>query len=267
MRCQEMSERIPEWLTGELGERELAELRDHLASCAGCAAEARAMERLWQGLAELPDETPSAPMRARFEALLEREAAREKREVLSLEARRAGGWLPFSTAPLLRYAALAAILTLAVFVGSELSRRRDARAMADLQNEVHSLHESVTLALLSEHSPSERLKGVSYGRDLTAHDPRVAEALFEAMLKDPDVNVRLAALDALKPVAARPASRNRLAAAIPSESSPLVQLSLIDLLLESDGAAARHDLEQLLDNPKLDPVVRGYLRDRLGRSA
>jgi hypothetical protein len=27
------------------------------------------------------------------------------------------------------------------------------------------------------------------------------------------------------------------------------------------------DLEQLLANEKLDPVVRGYLRDRLGRSA
>jgi hypothetical protein len=87
------------------------------------------------------------------------------------------------------------------------------------------------------------------------------------MLKDPDVNVLLAALDALKAVAARPETQTRLAAAIPSEDSPLVQLSLIDTLLESDGVAARRDLKQLLDNPKLDPVVRGYLRDRLGRSA
>jgi hypothetical protein len=53
---------------------------------------------------------------------------------------------------------------------------------------------------------------------------------------------------------------------VAQQESPLVQLSLLALLLESDGPAARRDLEQLLDNPNLDPVVRGYLRDRLGRS-
>jgi len=268
MRCDEMSERIPEWLAGELSGDELEALREHLATCPGCAEEAQAFERLWRELGETgEDEVPSTALRGRFETLLGAAEARERRKVVPFGGRPVDARAPFSASPLLRAAALAAMLLVAVFVGSELSRQKDSRAIADLRQEVHSLHESVTLALLSESSPSERLRGVSYGREVSARDPKVAEALFEAMLQDPDVNVRLAALDALRPVAARPETQTRLAAAIPGEDSPLVQLSLIDVLLESDGAAARRDLKQLLDNPKLDPVVRGYLRDRLGRSA
>jgi len=266
MTCEEMEERMSDWLAGTLDDATLAELRDHLATCDGCAADARAFERLWSELEAAPAETPSAEMRQRFDDLLRGEIDRQRSNVVDLHARRSAGRTPFAATPLLRWAAIAAMLVVAVFAGSELSRRRDARAIADLQHEVHSLHESVALALLAQSSPSERLKGVSYGRGLSAQDDRVAAALFQAMLKDPDVNVRLAALDALKPVAARPETATRLAAAIAGEDSPLMQLSLIDVLLDSDGAAARRDLEQLLDNPKLDPVVRGYLADRLGRS-
>jgi len=262
MRCEEMSERIPEWLAGELDEPKLAELREHLAGCSGCAAEAEALERLWNGLGETPA-VPGAALRVRFDAML----------ADAIESERARGVLPFrrrAALPVgrgvLRFAAVAATLAIGVFVGSEVSSRRSARAMAELRSEVHSLHETVAVALLSERSPSERLKGVAYGRDLTASDAQVTAALFKAMLEDPNVNVRLAALDALAPVARRPEERPRLVAAVAAQDSPLVQLSLIDLLLESDGAAARRDLRQLLDNPELDPVVAAYLRDRLGRS-
>jgi hypothetical protein len=77
----------------------------------------------------------------------------------------------------------------------------------------------------------------------------------------------LSALEALRPLAGREAERGKLVAALARQDSPLVQLSLIEVLLESDGVAARGELRRLLDDPRLDPAVRGYLRGRLGRSA
>ena len=267
MRCEEMAERIPEWLAGELDDERLAELREHFAQCSGCADEAAALERLWRELGDAPP-APSAAMRARFDDLLARAIAAEPGRVLRFARRERARALVPSTA-LLRFAAAAALVALGVFVGAELSGRRSSREAAELRAEMRSLHEMVALALLAEASPSERLKGVAYGRELSTDDPSVAAALLRTMLEDPNVNVRLAALDALRPMATRPDARPRLVAAVATQESPLVQLSLIDLLLESDGALAqstRHDLAQLLDNPELDPVVRGYLRDRLGRS-
>jgi HEAT repeat protein len=154
----------------------------------------------------------------------------------------------------------------------------------------------VALSLLEKSSVSERLQGVAYSREVAverdfgigraagdrigqsasdesgrsapggAPDPVVA-ALFTRLLEDPNVNVRLAALEALRPLAARSDRRGEFVAAVARQRSPLVALSLIDLLLESNDPAARRDLEQLLGNDQLDPAVRGYLRDRLGRSA
>jgi hypothetical protein len=271
-----MTERIPEWLAGELDAERLAELREHLAACAGCAEEAEALERLWRELGEAPA-APTARLRARFDELLERERAAERatehrrgRSPVLPFGRRARVPAPFGSPALLRFAAAAALVAVGVFAGAELSGRRSSREAAELRAEMRSLHETVALALLAERSPSERLKGVAYGRELSAEDPSVGAALFRAMLEDPDVNVRLAALDALRPMAARPETRTRLVAAVAAQDSPLVQLSLIDLLLEAEGGpseAVRRDLAQLLDHPDLDPVVRGYLRDRLGRSA
>jgi hypothetical protein len=136
-------------------------------------------------------------------------------------------------------------------------------------------HDAVQL-LLERGSVSERLQGVSYGRELSttprdgrtvpdAGDQKIVTALFARLIEDPSVNVRLAALEALRPIATQENRRGQLVAAVSRQDSPLVALSLIDLLLESGTAAARHDLEQLLANDQLDPVVRGYLRDRLGR--
>ena len=268
MRCDDMSERIPDLLAGTLSEADAAELREHLSSCAGCADEARAMERLWQGLAELPYEEPAADLPHRFAARLAKEIVAEQRRVVPFaRPERAPRSFAFSGS----FAAIAASIALVAvgaLVGAQLSSRRDAAEMAKLQLEVRSLHETVAVALLSGNSPAKRLEGVAYSRESSAGDDRVAEALFDALTSDPNVNVRLAALAARRPRAARPDERPRLVAAVAQQESPLVQLSLLALLIESaqSNEVARRDLAQLLDNPNLDPVVRGYLRDQLGRS-
>ncbi len=268
MSCERISERTADRLMGALDESEAAVLRDHLAGCPGCAAESAALERLWNDLGETADAEPSAALAARFNALLDSEIERavERPRLLAFERR---ALLPRRSAPSGPFAAVAAalaLLALGLLVGSQLASRGQEREMAALQREVRSLHETVALALLAERSPSERLRGVAYGREFSAQDDRVAAALFETLLSDPNVNVRLAALDALRPRARRTADRPRLVAAVSQQESALVQLSLVDLLVESDEAAAEQDLAQLVANPNLDPVVRGYLRDRIGRS-
>lgn len=273
MSCEAMQERLTARLSGELGASELVELECHLADCAHCAAEAKVVEELWRALAEPREPVPSARMRARFEAMLTGElrptspvplpfterSPRQPSLASAREASQSGGLGR-------RFLALAAMLLVGLGLGYLTFGRRGGD-VADLKREVGDLHEMVALSLLERGSVSERLQGVSYGREFSAGDDKIVRALFTRLLEDPNVNVRLAALEALRPLARREDRREELVAAVSRQDSPLVALSLIDLLLESGTAAARHDLEQLLANPKLDPAVAGYLRDRLGRSA
>ena len=285
MKCEEAMERINDRLTGDLDSAALGALRDHLAGCAGCTAEARAMQSLWDGLSAPASDTPSAALRHRFDRMLDREIAARESDALENAAPAAG---QATADELARHRAirgrersiyrgvlglaLAAALTIAlgagVFIGSSGAAKRSAQDLAELRSEIRSLRSTVALALLSEPSASERLNGVAYGRELQGEDGRVADALFTTLLEDPNVNVRLAALDALRELSARPDTRARLVQSIPQQDSPLVQISAIDVLLESDAAPAstRDELGALAQDPALDEVVRGYLRDRLERS-
>jgi hypothetical protein len=168
-------------------------------------------------------------------------------------------------------AGLALALGAGIWLGSSSASRRNAEDVAALRDEIRSLRSTVAIALLAEASPSERLNGVAYGRELQTEDRRVADALFATLLEDSNVNVRLAALDALREVASRPENRARLVQSIPQQDSPLVQISAIDVLLETappapSGSAATDDVARLASDPALDEVVRGYLQDRLERS-
>ncbi len=285
MNCETVQERLTARLTGELDPAEVPGLEAHLESCADCAAEARAFAEVWRELAEPAGGIPTARMRQRLDTLLASELANvaplpfAERTRSARRAAPAGAWSGLERHLL----PLAAMLLLGLGLGYFAFGHRDAdlassQSLQSLQREVGDLHEMVALSLLERGSVSERLQGVSYGREISAGEAqvggapnaengRIVEALFARLIEDPNVNVRLAALEALRPSAERPSHRGQLVAAVARQSSPLVALSLIDLLLESGTDAARHDLEQLLANDQLEPVVRGYLRDRLGRSA
>ena len=267
MRCDELTQRIADRLTGDLDERSLTALGEHLATCPGCAAEAAALEALWHGLDDAAP-VPSARLRPRFEWMLERASENADRAIGVGEPRRhLPAWRSWrSGAVLALAAAIAAVaLGLGVYVGARAASRRDAGDVAALREEVRSLRTTVALALLAEPSASGRLSGVAYGRELQVADGRVADALYARFLDDPNVNVRLAALDALRWRAVLPELRARLLEAIPAQDSPLVQLSAIDVLFESQAAGSREDVERLANDPGLDVVVAGYVRDRLER--
>lgn len=270
MRCDEMAERFSELVAGELSEGDAAALREHLAECPGCARETQALEALWDGLGRLADHEPPAGAGGRFAARLAEEIASERKLVPFARperggARSAGAGRFVPSGAFQAIAASLALVAVGALVGAQLSKRGSDREITELRADVRSLHEMVAETLLAASSSAKRLEGVAYSREASLREEKVAGALFDALSNDPNVNVRLAALDALRPRFAREEERPRLVAAFAAQDSPLVQLSLLDLLLESDSDAARRDLEQLLEQPNLDPVVRGYLRDRLGR--
>lgn len=259
--CSDYEGLLAAALAGELSAAERRALDEHLAECPRCAAEAASLAEIWRGLGRLEETAPSPFLAARFERMLSREIAAEAtRDALAAAAPR--------RSPALAWAAgLAAALAVGVALGFFAATGGPRGEVAELRGELAALHETVAVAMLGQASPSERLQGVAYSRPLAARDPRVVEALLAALARDPNVNVRLAALEALAPATSLPSGRARMVAAVAAQDSPLVQLTAIDLLLERDGAAARRNLERLLSDPDLDPTVASYLRDRLGRSA
>jgi hypothetical protein len=272
MNCHEAQDLLTESLVAPLSGRAAADLAAHLAACDACRAEAQDLRRVWKELERLPEEMPGEEMTRRFAANLEPHllAAHRRGRPRRLWDRLAAGlegwldsWLPHR--PLAQAGLAAAALLVGALAGHGFAAGGGGQTgqLGALRDEVRSLSQLVTLSLLKEDSASERLRGVSFGRQAGTTDDRVLAALLDTLGRDPDVNVRLAAVDALAPAVGRPPVRDQLLSEVGRQRSPMVQIALIDVLLAHDRAGARPRLLELAEAPALDATVRDYLRSRL----
>ena len=70
--------------------------------------------------------------------------------------------------------------------------------VSELRGEVRGMREMVAMSLLQQDSAIERLRGVSWSHQLERPSDQVLATLLETLQHDPNVNVRLASIDALR---------------------------------------------------------------------
>jgi hypothetical protein len=223
-----------------------AELERHLAECGACRTECEKGRRTWEALGELRAEEPSERLRVRFYAELHEAERRQRRR------ERMHGWMGN---PWVSSAAAVVLVVAGIGVGRMTAARDDSK-VADLQHEVADMRQLMALSLLEQQSASERLRGVSYASAVQEPDSDVRDALLRTLDSDPNVNVRLATVDALHRFAGSPEVRHGLARALAREQSPLVQIAILDELVELRERSAVSSVDRLLREPQLNPDVR-----------
>jgi putative zinc finger protein/HEAT repeat protein len=258
MRCEDAVTEIGSSLAGELEPEAEARLHDHLAGCEACRAEYDRLREVWDELRSLPPMTPdSAAMQRQFLSMLDsfQTGADQARVQMLGSVRRPESWPRWAWA-----GAMAASLIVGVLVGrgftSTPAPASTANDLALLRQELHDTRELVTLSLLRQSSATDRLRGVSWTGRIDDPGVEVVSALLDALSHDPNVNVRLAAVDALARFSDRPAVRSGAVAALGDTGSPLVQIALIDLLVQLREPASREAMKKLADDERVDTAVR-----------
>ena len=257
MICERVREQIPECLAGRLDAAARERLIAHLETCPACRAEVADLNAVWRGLGSFPEPEPNPAMRTRFLEVLEAyQAGRASALTGQAEGRPNRRW---HWRPAWQAAFSLAVLIVGVSLGRYLAEPRGASPeVAQLQGQVDSLRQLVTLSLLQEQSPSSRLRGVTYSYQMAQPDAQVEQALLYAVNHDSNVNVRLSAVDALEKYAANPEIRRALADAVPVQDSPLVQIALIDLLVQLHDKQAAPALRRLAQDAQADVEVREH---------
>lgn len=273
MRCEDAVVEIGPLLSGALSPVAAAALREHLAACATCRAEAEQLQATWQQLADISVPAPdSARMRRRFAVAVDAfQHGIDQARVESFERRPAREALRWTPATIGWLGAMAATLVIGVLLGRESLRGGVASApgpaasdITTLRQELHDTREMVTLALLRQSSAAERLRGVSWSERIDNPGADVVSALLDTLAHDPNVNVRLAAIDALGRYGDRPGVRSGARDALStSASSPLVQVALIDLLVQLNDPSSKDSLRRLADDEHTDVSVRDRAKQAL----
>jgi hypothetical protein len=271
MRCDKVREGFPDYLEGLLATAQRADIETHMTACAACREELSSLSAVWAKLASLPREEPGPASKARFQAMLEayrqgmQQAERDSTPRVSL-----GNWLAglWPRQPAVQFAFAVVLFAVGLMLGPLFARRppissaavgTNEPALAQLRDEISSMRHLVTLALLQQPSASDRLRGVNWSYQIERPDGAIFDALLRALDSDPNVNVRLAAVDALHQFARAAEVRKGLLHSLAEQQSPLVQIELINLMVELRDRESVPVLRQLSQRPELNPAVREHI--------
>jgi hypothetical protein len=197
---------------------------------------------------------PGADLDDRFYQML----AIEKKTSRSFSWRNLFSWPEL--APKLAFASVALILGIAI---GYLIKPSQDNAMQALTTEVSDLKEMMMLSMLEKESATERLRAVSLTDDMDYASTTVTTALIKTLNNDDNVNVRLAALDALKPYVKDSKVREALIAAIAKQKSPLVQVALADLMAQIQEKSSVKELQKIIQSERTPNEVKNRIKESI----
>lgn len=159
----------------------------------------------------------------------------------------------------------AAILIMAAFVAGRYWPRPgfasqaalQPSSLAELRGELREMREMLTLSLMQQQSATERLRGVSGSAQIDQPGNEIVGALLDTLMHDPNVNVRLACVDALRRFSGQDQVRRATIQALGESSFPLVQIALIDYIVEIKDKQAVDALRRLSEDSMSNEAVRG----------
>ncbi len=132
-----------------------------------------------------------------------------------------------------------------------------------MDNEIREMHEMLVVNLLQKPEASDRLKAVNLTDRMTQVDSTVIRALLNTLDHDENVNVRLAAINALLKYSNHPEVRQGLVESLSFQDSPLVLVTLADamVLLQQKNSVGK--LKDLLKDKNLNQEVRDKIIDSI----
>ncbi len=264
MTCGDYQERFSDYLSGEMDEDQKKALDGHLAECMDCRLHFEEVKTVWKELGDLPESEPSPSLRSQFYAMLAREKYRQEEKPSFSE--RFGSWIGafWPRRPAYQFAMALVFLAVGLIAGSQLRPGVVGNGeIAVLRREVADLRQTVSISLMNQASSTERLRGIQYSSHVDSPSAPLITTLLNKLNNDPNVNIRLAAIEALYVFSDRPAVRDELIASLSEQTSPLVQISLIDLLVDVREGRSLEALRELIQDEGTDQNVKQYTETRM----
>jgi hypothetical protein len=271
MNCTEARERLAEVALGHaIGPAE-RQIRAHVAECPECQRDYASLRLTLDALDSSPTPRPSPRLRESIYAAIEAEArAQRSAQAVTRGSARAGqsaaGWRR-----LLQPLAAAALLAVGFGVGARVSSpplppAGDPAArqeIAQLRARVDSMSQWVESSVLAKRPANDRLERVLAYATVAHPDGRLITGLIDTLALDPSVNVRLNALGALYPHAGQDVVRAGVVACLPRESSPLIQVAMLDFLVAARDRDAASEIQKLATDDHINPDVKESARRAL----
>lgn len=254
MERNRVEELINKYNAGAADATDIQVLEQLLESGEVSIAQLKDVNMLQDKLERINNGSPSLQLDDSFYKMLANEKREEKRFTFSLPS-----WSSFL--PKLSFAA--AFTILGFFMAYFFINRTTAPEVKQLTQEVSDLKEMMMLSLLEKESATDRLRAVSLTDEMQQASTTVTEALIKTLNKDVNINVRLAALEALKPYVGDSTVRMALVKSIAEQESPLIQVALAELMAAIQEKNAVKEFEKVLERNDTPEEVKKRIQKNL----
>jgi len=256
MNCKEVIEFLPGYIEGSLKKDVHDEIVNHLSNCNVCKDELEKLSSIDAMLSKIELEETPKQVNDAFYIMLENEKRASR---LSLSDRINQKHIPLTT--LMRVAASILLLVTGGLIGYYMRPTdKSSNEVSSLKQEMVEMKNLVIFSLIKQESASERIKAVSYIKEMSKPDPKLIETLFNTLNTDRNVNVRLAAAQALAKYKDNKEVARGIVKSLEKQNEPLVQIMLINLAVETGDSEAAPELNRMLQRSDLMDEVKNYAK-------
>jgi len=246
MNCKDIDEFLLDYIDGSLSDFKSEELEKHIKVCEECSLKLQQFQQLNHELKNI--ETITAPLDMSQE--FAKHLAEEKSNLSpSMNA------VP-SKYRVWQVAASVLLFVLGTVFGMNISNfDANSTRVAEMEKELESVKQQIALITLQEHSASEKIRAIHSTSQNSVMKKELVFALLELFQSDNNGNVRLAALDALRPYINDPHVKRNLIESLWDQEDPYVQIGLIQLLVGMKSNESNQAIQEVLQNGNLRPEV------------
>jgi len=215
MNCRNIKDMFPDYLIGDLDDRDTLTAQAHLTDCSACRSELESLSDTWTKLGVLTEEHPSEGLRTRFYTMLEAyKQGMEQEKTASGLVRSFSRWLEswWPRRPVVQFGAALLLMAAGLMAGFWIKPAPYTAAdITPLRQEMQTMQTMLAMSLLDHGSASERLRGVSLSSRMEQPDEKLLNSLLQTLDTDTNANVRLAVVDSLYLFHSHPTVRQQVA--------------------------------------------------------
>jgi hypothetical protein len=249
--CNELGVFFIDFIDKQLNAELTKQVSNHIEKCTHCQLEIEQLSNVLNELSKMESEQPSNRLKRNFMQMLQHEKTiQDKSKKIAINQF-------LLSNPYLRVAASFILLIGGVLIGLNLNKSTNNQAeLQSLQNEVSEVKQLLIYSKLEQQSPSQRIQAVNYARDITSLDYGIITALINTMNTDENNNVRMAAIQALAKYTDDKLVVEALVQSLEFQKDPLLQITLINILVNIKEQAAIKSMQKLLLDEETHETVR-----------
>ncbi len=250
MDCKNINPLFIDFLDKNLDKIQTKLVQEHIDKCSFCQAELEQLSVIMEEMNKIEDQQPSSNLKEGFMQMIEKAKGKEKRIIKYKD------YIKFNSL-FFRIAASVLLLITGILIGWNFTSKPDNKAeLLSLQNEVNEVKQLLIFSKLEQESASQRIQAVNYAKDISTPDYSVIMALINTMNTDNNINVRMAAIQALSKYTEEKIVVDALVSSMSIQTDPLLQITLINILVGLKEQRAVESMQRLLDNKDTHETVK-----------